>query len=35
MLEIELPRIDALRAKKPERLAVVLSVEELRGCWMG
>lgn len=30
VLEIELPRIDALRAKRPERLPVVLSVEEVR-----
>jgi len=31
VMEIELPGIDALRAKKPERLAVVLSVEKVRG----
>ena len=30
VLEIELPTIDALRAKRPERLPVVLSVEEAR-----
>ena len=30
ILEIDLPRIDALRAKRPERLPVVLSVEEVR-----
>lgn len=30
VLEIELPTIDALRAKRPERLPVVLSVEEVR-----
>lgn len=30
VLEIELPRIDALRAKRPERLPVVLSVDEVR-----
>jgi integron integrase len=30
VLEIELPRLDALRARRPERLPVVLSVEEIR-----
>ncbi len=30
VLEIELPTIDALRAKRPERLPVVLSVDEVR-----
>ncbi len=30
VLEIELPTIDALRAKRPKRLPVVLSVEEVR-----
>ncbi len=30
VLEIELPRLDYLRAKRPERLPVVLGVEEVR-----
>ena len=30
VLKIELPRIEALRAKRPERLPVVLSVDEVR-----
>jgi len=30
VLKIELTRIDALRAKRPERLPVVLSIEEIR-----
>ena len=30
VLEIELPKIDCLRAKRPERLPVVLSVDEVR-----
>ena len=30
VLEIDLPRVDALRAKRPERLPVVLSVDEVR-----
>ena len=30
VLERELPRIDALRAKRPDRLPVVLSLEEVR-----
>ncbi len=30
VLEIELPRLDALRARQPSRLPVVLSVEEVR-----
>ena len=30
VLDIELPRIDALRAKRPERLPVVLSIDEVR-----
>ena len=30
ILEIDLPRIDALRAKRPDRLPVVLSVDEVR-----
>jgi integron integrase len=31
VLEIELPRLDACRAKRPERIPVVLSPEEVRG----
>ena len=31
VLEIELPKLNALRARRPERLPVVLSVEEVRG----
>ncbi len=30
VLEIELPRLDAVRAKRPKRLPVVLSIEEVR-----
>jgi site-specific recombinase XerD len=30
VLEIDLPRLDALRAQRPERLPVVLSVDEVR-----
>jgi integrase len=30
ILEIELPKLNALRAKRPERLPVVLSIEEVR-----
>ena len=30
VLEIDLPKIDALRAKRPERLPVVLSIDEVR-----
>ena len=30
ILEIELPRLDAIRARRPERLPVVLSREEVR-----
>ncbi len=30
ILDIELPRLDAVRAKRPERLPVVLSAEEVR-----
>ena len=30
ILEIELPSINALRARRPERLPVVLAVEEVR-----
>ena len=30
VLEIELTRIDAVRAKRPERLLVVLSIDEVR-----
>jgi integron integrase len=30
VLEVELPRLDAVRAKRPERLPVVLSVAEVR-----
>ena len=30
VLEIELPRLDAVRAQRPERLPVVLSVDEVR-----
>ncbi len=35
VLEIELPKIDALRAKRPERLPVVLSIEEVRSILAG
>lgn len=35
ILEIELPRLNALRAQRPEHLPVVLSVDEVRAILAG